>query len=259
MAFSARTSGSDDLKTIISAISTLVEEAAFEATEKGISFRGMDPAHVALIDIEWPAGTFEKYECGDDLRFGVRIDEFAKIIKRAGKADSIDLSITDDGRLLVAVGRSRKYRIRLIDNGPSTATPLPKVEYDAKIVVPAAKFEKAVGDIQVISEYLTMGVVAKDGAVEFSGQGDTGDVAMDMGRPDKEGDDDGDSIMEEASAKTDSTGTYSMEYLVPVVKAVSGSASRITCEFSTAKPLKLGCSISGVGRINFYLAPKVAG
>jgi len=43
LTFAAKTSGSDDLKAIISAISTLVEEATFVATAEGITFRGMDP------------------------------------------------------------------------------------------------------------------------------------------------------------------------------------------------------------------------
>ena len=63
MVFSAKTNGADEWKAIISAISTLVEEATFEATVEGISFRGMDPSHVALIDINWPNSAFEKYNC----------------------------------------------------------------------------------------------------------------------------------------------------------------------------------------------------
>ena len=46
MVFSATTKGAEDWKAIISAISTLVEEATFEATVEGITFRGMDPSHV---------------------------------------------------------------------------------------------------------------------------------------------------------------------------------------------------------------------
>ena len=60
MVFSAKTNGADEWKAIISAISTLVEEATFEATVEGISFRGMDPSHVALIDINWPNSAFEE-------------------------------------------------------------------------------------------------------------------------------------------------------------------------------------------------------
>ena len=78
LVFSAKTSGSEEWKAVISAISTLVEEATFEATVEGISFRGMDPSHVALIDISWPNTAFERYECDGDIKFGVRIDEFSK-------------------------------------------------------------------------------------------------------------------------------------------------------------------------------------
>ena len=95
MVFSAKTSGSEEWKAIISAVSTLVEEATFEATVEGISFRGMDPSHVALIDISWPNSAFEKYECDSDIKFGVRIDEFSNLIPRADKNNAIEINISD--------------------------------------------------------------------------------------------------------------------------------------------------------------------
>jgi monomeric archaeal DNA polymerase sliding clamp len=110
LTFNAKTSGSDDLKAIISAISTLVEEATFVATAEGITFRGMDPSHVALIDISWPNSAFEKYECDSDIKFGVRIDEFSKLIKRADKKDSIEISISEEKMLLVTVGKNKNTK-----------------------------------------------------------------------------------------------------------------------------------------------------
>ena len=83
MEFSAKTNTSHEWKAIISAISTLVEEATFEATVEDISFRGMDPSHVALIDISWPNSAFLKYRCDSDIKFCVSIDEFSKIIIRS--------------------------------------------------------------------------------------------------------------------------------------------------------------------------------
>ncbi|MGC1929096.1 MAG: hypothetical protein WA667_08985, partial [Candidatus Nitrosopolaris sp.] len=47
LVFVAKTRSPDEWKVIVSAISTLVDEATFEATVEGISFRGMDPSHVA--------------------------------------------------------------------------------------------------------------------------------------------------------------------------------------------------------------------
>lgn len=257
MTFTAKTSSSDDLKTIISAISTLVEEATFVATTEGITFRGMDPSHVALIDISWPNSAFERYECDSDIKFGVRIDEFSKIIKRADKKDSIDISISDENLLLISVGRNKKYKIRLIESS-ATDMPLPKIAYDTRIVVPSSKFDKVLGDVQVVSEYLT--IKASADAVEFSGKGDSGEVAIKMDVNDDAGDDAGEasgSIIEEVSAKDESTGTYSLEYLNPVIKAVGSSTTRVACEFSSAKPLRLECKVANIGRIHFYLAPRV--
>ena len=63
--------------------------------------------------------------------------------------------------------------------------------------------------------------------------------------------------IEEISSKSDSEGTYSLEYLNPVVKAVGSNAGFITCEFSSAKPLRIEFKVANIGRIHFYLAPRV--
>ncbi len=244
--FSAKTSGSDDLKAIISAISTLVEEATFVANAEGITFRGMDPSHVALIDISWPNSAFEKYECDSDIKFGVRIDEFSKLIKRADKKDSIEISISEDNMLLVTIGKNKKYKMRLIESS-ATDTPLPKIPYDAKIELSTTVFDKILGDVQVVSDYLT--IKAAESSAEFSGKGDSGEVVINLEKDNEE--------IQDLTVKEDSDGTYSLEYLNPVVKAVGNTAGTITCEYSSAKPLRIEFKVANIGRIHFYLAPRV--
>lgn len=246
LVFSAKTSGSDDLKAIISAISTLVEEATFVANAEGITFRGMDPSHVALIDISWPNSAFEKYECDNDIKFGVRVDEFSKLIKRAEKQDSIEIGISEDNMLLVTIGKNKKYKMRLIESSASD-TPLPKIPYDAKIALTASAFDKILGDVQVVSDYLTIN--ATTSKAEFSGKGDSGEVLIDLEK--------GMEQLTDISVKQESTGTYSLEYLNPVVKAVGTTAGSVTCEYSSAKPLRIEFKVANIGRIHFYLAPRV--
>ena len=245
LVFSAKTSGSDDLKAIISAISTLVEEATFVASAEGITFRGMDPSHVALIDISWPNSAFEKYECDSEKKFGVRIDEFSKLIKRADKKDSIEIG-TSENELLVTIGKNKKYKIRLIDSSASE-TPLPKIPYDAKIELTSTAFDKILGDVQVVSDYLT--ITTSESNANFSGKGDSGEVVIELEKNKED--------IQELNAKTESTGTYSLEYLTPVVKAVGTTAGTVTCEYSSAKPLRIEFKVANIGRIHFYLAPRV--
>jgi proliferating cell nuclear antigen len=246
LVFSAKTSGSDDLKAIISAISTLVEEATFVANAEGITFRGMDPSHVALIDISWPNSAFEKYECDNDIKFGVRVDEFSKLIKRAEKQDSIEIGISEDNMLLVTIGKNKKYKMRLIESSASD-TPLPKIPYDTKIGLMSSAFDKILGDVQVVSDYLT--IKATTSKAEFSGKGDSGEVVIDLEK--------GMEQLTDISVKQESIGTYSLEYLNPIVKAVGTTAGSVTCEYSSAKPLRIEFKVANIGRIHFYLAPRV--
>ena len=246
LVFSAKTSGSEEWKAVISAISTLVEEATFEATVEGISFRGMDPSHVALIDISWPNTAFEKYECDGDIKFGVRIDEFSKLIKRADKSNAIEIYISDDNMLLVTIGKNKKYKMRLIESSASD-TPLPKIPYDTKLSLTSSSFDKVLGDVQVVSDYLI--VDATELQAEFSGKGDSGEVNIVLEKSKDE--------LTELDVKADSSGTYSLEYLNPIVKAVGSSVETITCEFSSSKPLRIEFKVANIGRIHFYLAPRV--
>ncbi len=112
----------------------------------------------------------------------------------------------------------------------------------------SSKFDRILGDVQVVSEYLTIHTSA-DSKGDFSGKGDSGEVVIDIDREDKD--------IEEISSKGDSVGTYSLEYLNPVVKAVGSNAGSITCEFSDSKPLRIEFKVANIGRIHFYLAPRV--
>ena len=246
MEFSAKTNTSDEWKAVISSITTLVEEATFEATVEGITFRGMDPSHVALIDISWPNSAFEKYNCDSDIKFGVRVDEFSKVIKRAEKNESIEISISDDNMLQILIGKNKKWSMRLIE-GSASDTPLPKISYDSKIGLSSSTFDKILGDIDVVSDYLSIKTATNN--AEFSGKGDSGEAVINFEK--------GMEGLEEITVNQECTGTYSLEYLNPIVKAMGNTSDSIICEFSSGKPLRIEFKVSNIGRIHFYLAPRV--
>ncbi len=246
MEFSAKTNTSDEWKAVISSITTLVEEATFEATVEGITFRGMDPSHVALIDISWPNSAFEKYNCDSDIKFGVRVDEFSKVIKRAEKNESIEISISDDNMLQILIGKNKKWNMRLIE-GSASDTPLPKISYDSKIGLSSSTFDKILGDIDVVSDYLSIKTATNN--AEFSGKGDSGEAVINFEK--------GMEGLEEITVNQECTGTYSLEYLNPIVKAMGNTSDSIICEFSSGKPLRIEFKVSNIGRIHFYLAPRV--
>ena len=97
---------------------------------------GWIPSHVALIDIHWPNSAFDEYDCDEVVKFGVRVDESSKLIKRADKKDSIEITVGQDSMLYIKIssGYKKEYKMRLIESA-SSSTPLPKLNFNCKIVL----------------------------------------------------------------------------------------------------------------------------
>ena len=230
-------------RAVIAAVSTVVEEAAFVADASGIKFRGTDPAHVAMVDIFWEAASFSKYECPEKVEFGIRIDEFSRVLRRGLADERISIGV-GGGAMSLLLGTDRRYRLRLVD--PSFADKeMPRVRETASILMPQRTFERVLGDVAVLSDY--MSIRAGKRSFTFSGSGDGGTASISVAASDDVG----------ITGTGQPTGTYSVEYMLPVIRAVGTAAQTVRCGFADKKPLHIEFRTEGVGVINYYLAPRV--
>ena len=100
--FKLKVADSKLLREMATAISILVDEATFKIEPDGLKLRAMDPSRVAMIDFEWPKTIFEQYEATVPSKMCINISELLKLLKRAGKDESVELSLDDKtGRLQV--------------------------------------------------------------------------------------------------------------------------------------------------------------
>lgn len=252
--FSATTKTAELWKSISSTMMTVVDEAHFEANNEGLQFRSMDPSHVALIDISCPAVAFEKYECISPIKFGFRVSDFAKVIKRAGPNDSIDLSLQNDSMLNVKTSGSytRNYKLKLIENNSGSSTPLPKLNYDSKLVMAPSILDRILSDMEVVNSKVTMETTKENlHQVVFSTDSELGNGQVII--------DDKSSIenLNEISVLEPSKATYSTEFITRIIKSVGQSCQTVTAEYSTNKPLKLVFALPNAVKIEFFMAPRI--
>ena len=259
------TKTSEIWKSVSSAIMTIIDEALFDAGPQGITFRSMDPSHIALIDINWPNSAFEKYHCDSTIKFGVRIDEFSKIIKRANANDSIEIGVVLDNSSLniktTGGGYLRNYKMRLIET-TGNRSPLPQMTFDSKIVIGIATLDKILNDVGSISEKITIdsssgGISTNKKTIIFSGDSDRGEARVTMDA------DDGNNkskveLLEEITVKENSKSTYNIDFISKIIRAIGHQSSNlVTIEYSSNKPLRLEFLLSGIVKLQFYLAPRV--
>jgi proliferating cell nuclear antigen len=248
--FFAKTATSNEWKAVAAAIKTLVEEATFEATTESMTFRAMDPSHVALVDLLMPNVSFEKYEVDKPFKFSLRVEDLVKLIGRSDSKDSVEFASTEEDAISVkfANGYKREFTIHLIESSGGAA-PLPKLEFDTKATLTKTIFEKVLSDISVVSDQVT--ILATKDKLTFSGKSDVGKAEISLEKNDAD--------VLDLQVGAESKATYSIDYLIGITKAVGGVSDTLQAEFSTKKPIRLEFKLNDQGaRVHYFLAPRVS-
>ena len=224
-------------------------------------FRGMDPSHVAMIDV----ANFDPNECSvhdqrgimgmidiladeitmlgnDDNRLAFRLDEVTKLLKgieaRHGR-DHMAAWATDGKKLRVG-----DYTIRCIETSEND-TPLPNISYDTRIEATAANWEAELKAADVIGDYAELSSVIE--STRITSAGEAGEYSR---------------ALPEAFVTYNTTepsrATYSIEYLRPFMAAVRAwdRDAVIAVRYATKKPMRVDVKV-GTSMVYYYLAPKV--
>ena len=248
--FLAKSSTSQEWKAVAAAVKTLVEEATFEATTEGMTFRAMDPSHVALVDLLLPNASFEKYDVDKPFKFSLRVEDLVKLVGRSDAKDSVEVTSSEEDAINMKFvnGYKREFKIHLIESSGGAA-PLPKLEFDTKATLTKQIFEKVLSDISVVSDQVT--ITASKDKLLFSGKSDVGQASIQLEKNDAD--------VLDLQVNAESKATYSIDYLVGITKAVGGVSDTLQAEFSTKKPIRLEFKLNDQGgRMHYFLAPRVS-
>ena len=247
MLLKAKIKNVGEWKAILNAIDEIVEEAMFICNTDGITFRGMDPTHVSLLDITFPKSSFEELESKTSL-FGVRTSEFKNILSSAGDDDTVELQIENEGNLKVLVNGtlSMTFTLKLLEKTEAN-TPVPKVKSNCKVALSPAMLTKILTNLEKVSEYVT--VKSLSDRVEFSGRGDTGDAKIDLlkSNPDLIG----------LDITEDSTSVYSLEFMAKIIRSIGRASKSVNMQYSTKSPMHIEFEMPSKTKVGYYLAPRV--
>lgn len=250
--FQIASMGQENWLYVLKALSVVVEEGTIEVTNEEVVARTMDPSHVCMIDIRIPRACFWRYEIDKPGRFGLRLDEVEKVMKRMPKekeGGEITISLDKSNERAMFYLRTmdpyrKEYRLHTIE--PATgSTPLPKIGFNAKVSMLRKTLINALEDLAVTSNYVTF--EATSDRFLLIGRGDSGEINLAF--------ESGSEGFEELNVRDESKATFGIEFLLPMLKAVNEKS--VTLEYSTKMPLRLEFPAFKEGKIHFFLAPRV--
>jgi proliferating cell nuclear antigen len=237
------------MRDMITSISILVDEATFKLDAEGLKLRAMDPSRVAMVDFEWPKAIFDEYICTEPTKMCINISELLKLIKRAGKDETVELGLDDKtGKLLVKItGRyGRSFTMPTLE-ASEEEVPTPKLTFNVKVKATADGLSQAIEDAQLVSDHVKVEADAEKLTLNASGDLMGAEITLPKGS---------DTVLE-LEVKEPSKATFSLSYLSEIIKSASATSDIATLEFSSDMPIKLDFQQVKEGRLTFFLAPRI--
>ena len=247
--FRLKVADAKQLRDMITSISILVDEATFKLDAEGMKLRAMDPSRVAMIDFEWPKTIFEEYTCTEPTKMCINITELLKLLKRAGKDETLELSIDEKtGKLQIMIaGRyARNFTMPTLE-ASEEEVPTPKITFNVKIKATTEGLSQAIEDAQLVSDHVR--IEADPEKVVFNAAGDLMGATITLQK--------GSDTLLELDAKEPQKATFSLSYLTEIIKTASATSDIATLEFSSDMPIKLDFQQAKEGKLTFYLAPRI--
>jgi len=247
--FKAKISDAKLLRDMITAISTLVDEATFNITPEAIKLRAMDPSRVAMIDFEMPKTTFDEYTADTPTKMCINITELLKLLRRTSKDESVELALDEKtGRLNVGIkGKyDRTFNMPTLE-ATEEEVPTPKVTFNVRAKATTEGLNEAIQDVLLVSDHVR--IEMDNEKMTMRATGDLMGATVEL----KKGSD----ALLDLEAKESSKATFSLSYLSEIIKTAAATSDVATLEFSTDMPIRIDFQQPKEGKLTFYLAPRI--
>lgn len=244
--FDVKIKNVDEWKAVVNAIGDIVEDAMFICNDEGVTFRGMDSAHVALLDVTFPKSSFESFETQNSF-FGINVNELKRVFNSTNSGDLIQFTINDYNNLRISISGSlyMEYNIRLIER-TEVNVPIPKINSTSKISVDSGTLSKIMSNLSQISDYVS--VDCSSDKVEFYGKGDSGDAKINIENTNP-------NLFEIQTSETTSS-TYSLEYMAQIIRDIGRASNKVNIQYASKNPMHMQFEMPSA-RVEYYLAPRI--
>lgn len=252
MSFIARFAQGNTFSSIIDVLKGHISEGNFVCTTDGMSFSSMDATHISLVKMNIPSTDFVRYECKQDIHFGVSLVNLAKLVKSASSAGveiTLKMNMGDDAITVISCleGTDQeitRYCLNLMDIANEEYNIPPRGSMLSAMML-SSDLKSILNNLETIGD--TVSIRLNEFGVQLSSSGELGKGEHNLYVANG-----GCKMKVESGAQF--IDRYSACQLRNFSKAAAFS-SHVIIKVSPESPLILTFKIFENGRLQFYLAP----
>ena len=235
---------SDALKGIVNIISTLVDEAKLNVSPDGIGLKAVDPAHVAMVELDVRKAAFESY-LADDTQIGIDLDKIKEVLRLTASGDIIDMEQDEErGRLVVRVGNITR-RMNMVDTSSMSDPKVPQLSLPVSVVGSVYEIQKGIRAAESVSDHIALTADAE--GFELSCEGDTDSVNLRLDKAKLVG----------LTVSEKARSLFPLDYFSNLVKAIP-SDTVVRIDLGNDYPVKIHFDLAeGNTSVGYLLAPRI--
>ena len=145
------------LGNALSAAECLIPEATLRATNEGLRILDMDPANVAMVNLNIPKDSFVNFELDEgkeEETISVSLSNLRPILKRAGKDDIVSISVIEGARLKLSFN-NRKFEVPLIEIEEDKKQKEPEIKPTYTITTKTKELMTLLSDASIAGESIS--------------------------------------------------------------------------------------------------------
>jgi len=190
------------IRDFVSTLRAIVDEAKLTVTPDGITTRAVDPANVAMYDVQLRSGAFESYDASEGL-LGINLERLDEVLKLAKKNDLVQMTFdTSTFKLIIHID-GVEFSMACIDPDSIRPEPdIPEMDLPISFTLDERQVSRGVKAADMVSDHIRFRCDETNDTVHIEAEGDTDDVSLELTKDDLE-----------SITPAEGTALYSLDYV----------------------------------------------
>ncbi|MFW6141994.1 MAG: proliferating cell nuclear antigen (pcna) [Candidatus Saliniplasma sp.] len=235
---------SEILKDLIEIVGTIVDEVKLNIDKEGVSLKAVDPAHVAMVDLNLSKDAFETYDA-EETELGLNLSKMGQFLNLAGSGDIVTITHNEDENRLILNVDNITQKMPLLDTAGMTDPNVPQLDLPINLTLKGKHLLKGIKASQNISDHIS--IIAGPKGFEIISEEDEDMVRLSLSKDE----------LDELEAKEKVRSLFALDYFSSMIKCV-GSNTPINMELGADYPVKMRFEFAdGYGKVTYLLAPRI--
>lgn len=234
----------ENVHSILSAATVLVDECHVFLEDNKVRIRGTDPGGVAIVIIEISEEAFNDAEIGNG-NVCWDFSEMSDMIKMADASTDIELQIENHDLILDFI--DLHFTLKLINTDTlKKDTEKPEMDLDAEIVLDSSAFKRGIQAADLVADHIEFGIDDNESAFYMEAKGDVNEVILKRKKQDLV------TLTTEAVSST-----FSVDYLKDICGAIPNDVE-VAITLGEDYPAEISYSIiDGNSNVTYFIAPRI--